>query len=262
MDSPRQTPQHSPNPSINDFQQFSFSASNSYYEGSPHHDRRYSKASASSFNESIAGSTSGLPLDGPDGGAGGKGLGNLADEPAAFDDDGYDDGYGDGEGYDEEGASGYEDEREGAGVGIGISLDQADDAKREGVRDSGVDVESPRRRQGGVGGSGGGGLGVPSGTNGRRHRRAGSEYDGSEYGTDSDLESPGIPPRLAEKMAEVEALARRGTENNGSSADGTFKRVTDGLRDLGSQAGIEGAASRYASIATIFSPPVTLQLTY
>jgi hypothetical protein len=53
-----------------------------------------------------------------------------------------------------------------------------------------------------------------------------------------------MPPKLVEKIDEVESLARRGAENNGSPADGAFKRLTDSLRDLGSQGGIEGGASR------------------
>jgi hypothetical protein len=82
---------------------------------------------------------------------------------------------------------------------------------------------------------------------GRGHRRAGSEYDGSQYGSESDLESPGMPNSLVAKMDAVESLARRGTENNGGSADGVFHRVTDSLRDLGSQAGVEQSTTRYVS---------------
>jgi hypothetical protein len=47
------------------------------------------------------------------------------------------------------------------------------------------------------------------------------------------------------KMDIVESLARRGTEANGSDRDGVVKRVVDGLRDLGSQSGVEGGATRY-----------------
>jgi hypothetical protein len=93
-------------------------------------------------------------------------------------------------------------------------------------------------------------LALPAAQSGRGHRRAGSEYDGSEFGSESDLESPGMPPRLVEKIDEVESLARRGTEKNGSAADGTFQRVTEGLRDLGSQAGVEGGATRFVSTPT------------
>ncbi|KAK7967806.1 uncharacterized protein PG986_002083 [Apiospora aurea] len=70
----------------------------------------------------------------------------------------------------------------------------------------------------------------------------GSIYDGSEYGSDSDLESPGMPPSLVARIDAVDSLARRGTES--SPADGVFQRVTEGLRDLGSQSGVEGSTTR------------------
>jgi hypothetical protein len=158
----------------------------------------------------------------------GGGLGNLADELAAFSDGDDDDYYG----------------NEGGPPDISFEL-QEDENTQDGkdtVRDSGVDVESPptlAARQ-----NGRGSLSLPS-PGPRGHRRATSDYDGSEYGSEGDLESPGMPPKLVEKIAEVESLARRGTEN--SPSDGALKRVTDGLRDLGSQSGVEGGASRYAS---------------
>jgi hypothetical protein len=68
-------------------------------------------------------------------------------------------------------------------------------------------------------------LGLPSPRRG--HRRAGSEYDGSEYGSESDLNSPGLHPGLITVMDAVEALARRGTETTGVHMDGVFERVTD-----------------------------------
>jgi hypothetical protein len=76
-------------------------------------------------------------------------------------------------------------------------------------------------------------------------------YDGSEYGSESDLESPGMPPSLVAKMDAVESLARRGTENTGGPGDGVFKRVIEGLRDLGSQSGVEGSTTR--SVLHLFS---------
>ncbi|KAI1326889.1 hypothetical protein F5Y16DRAFT_220177 [Xylariaceae sp. FL0255] len=86
-------------------------------------------------------------------------------------------------------------------------------------------------------------LSVPT-QNGRGHRRMGSNYDGSDYGSESDLDSPGMPPSLVARIDDVESLARRGTETTGSPADNVFKRVTDGLRDLGSQSGVEGSTTR------------------
>ena len=80
---------------------------------------------------------------------------------------------------------------------------------------------------------------------GHRHRRTESQYDGSDYGPDSDLEEAAdISPSLEMQMAEVESLARRGLENNGSESDHAIARVVEALRDLGGQSGIENNAMR------------------
>jgi hypothetical protein len=142
-----------------------------------------------------------------------NGLGNLADELA--------DAWDDEEGDDEDGEPDM----------------NFQEVRAEGgeMRDSGVDVHSsPVQKPAG--------LIPPVGGNG--HRRQQSDYDGSDYGGDSDLDSPGIPPGLAARMDMVESLARRGTENNGTDRDGVVKRVIDGLKDLGVQSGVEGGASR------------------
>lgn len=78
-----------------------------------------------------------------------------------------------------------------------------------------------------------------------RHRRHESQYDGSDYGNDSDLEEADISPSLEAQMAEIEGLARRGMENNGSEHDHVIKRAIEALRDLGGQSGIENNAMRY-----------------
>ncbi|KAI1469983.1 uncharacterized protein F4812DRAFT_308957 [Daldinia caldariorum] len=185
--------------------------------------RRHSKSSfqdpltplRSSMNESELNELSGGGM-GQD-----NGLGNLADELAdALSGSGEEEYYEDGE------------ERS--------QLGDLDQAANDGIRDSGVDVESqPDHREKTRNTS----LGIPS-PPGRGHRRTGSAYDGSEYGSESDLESPGMPPSLVARMDAVESLARRGTENNGSPSDGVFRRLTDGLRDLGSQSGVEGSTTR------------------
>lgn len=78
-----------------------------------------------------------------------------------------------------------------------------------------------------------------------RHRRTESQYDGSDYGNDSDFEEAGdIPPSLEARMAGIESLARRGTEENGSSNDQVIKRVIQSLQNLGAQSGIENGATR------------------
>ncbi|KAI0472176.1 hypothetical protein GGR56DRAFT_110803 [Xylariaceae sp. FL0804] len=146
-----------------------------------------------------------------------NGLGNLADELADALSGSADD------------EDDYEDDEEPQGQ-------RPEDT--EGVRDSGVDVTGRQGQQAKTK-SGVLRVNVP---NGRGHRRTGTAYDGSEYGSESDLDSPGMPPSLVAKIDAVESLARRGTES--SPSDGVFKRVTDGLRDLGSQSGVEGSTTR------------------
>ncbi|KAK6071826.1 hypothetical protein SCUP234_09541 [Seiridium cupressi] len=223
MPSSPRTPRHSRQSSLLENQ---FSS-----PGSSPTARRTSKSSfqdpmtplRNSMNEQDLSTFSGGNFDGGD-----NGLGNLADELA-----------------DALSESGDEDEEEYYEEGDGkrppdISFDLPEDGGRddvEGIRDSGVDVEDrtqlPTRNKNSN-------LSPP--IVGRGHRRQGSEYDGSEYGSESDLESPGIPPSLVARMDAVESLARRGTESG--PADSVFKRVTDGLRDLGSQSGVEGSTTR------------------
>jgi hypothetical protein len=76
------------------------------------------------------------------------------------------------------------------------------------------------------------------------HQRKGSEYDGSEYGSETDFEATGMSTSLITKIDGVESLVRRGTERSGGPTDDVFQRVTEGLRDLGSQSSVEGSASR------------------
>ncbi|KAK1754730.1 hypothetical protein QBC47DRAFT_225203 [Echria macrotheca] len=225
-----QTPRHSPHPSGS----IDFAAASGY---SPQQERRQSKSSSfhdpstplrDSFgNPDISVFSSGGM--GAMGNSGAGGLGNLADELAGA--------FSDGEEDDEE----YYEDEEGMGAAPDISFEvdgDEDKQTNDGVRDSGIDVESPPVRQ-----SGRGSLSLPSpGPRAGGHRRRPSEYDGSEYGSETDLNSPGLPPKLVEKIDEVESLARRGTEH--SPNDSAIKRVTDGLRDLGSQSGVEGGASR------------------
>ncbi|KAI1822838.1 hypothetical protein F4861DRAFT_359546 [Xylaria intraflava] len=163
-----------------------------------------------------------------------NGTGNLADELA----DALSGSDNDGEYYDDD----YEEQEDGL-------------ESISGVRDSSVDVISqtdlPDRTKSST-------LGVSS-PNGRGHRRTVSAYDGSEYGSESDLESPGLPPSLVAKMDAVEWLARRGTEKTGGPADGVFKRVTEGLRDLGSQSGVEGSTTRLITAHSALATHLTHQ---
>lgn len=90
-------------------------------------------------------------------------------------------------------------------------------------------------------GSGDGSLSLPL-RDRKNHRRKESAYDGSEYGSESDLDSSGLPPNLVARIDAIESLARRGTESYGQ--DDVVKNVTEALRDLGSQSSVEGSASR------------------
>lgn len=162
------------------------------------------------------------------GGAGsGEGMGNLADELAdAFSESG------------EEEIDEYQD------GDFALTDSRAPPTQRlaiEAIRDSGVHVDGETIGEGIHAVEGG--LGIPTLPK-RGHQRKGSEYDGSEYGSESDLDSAGMPPTLVAKIDAIESLARRGTENYGGPADDVFRRVTDGLRDLGSQSTVEGSASR------------------
>ena len=219
--SPR-TPKHSRHPSNIDL---SFATPLSYNE-SP---RRHSKSSLftpttpnrhslqHSDPTGIDGFNSGGPAEAS------NGLGNLADELAdAWDDD---------EGEDEEPDMNFQE--------IGEEVE-------EPTRDSGVDVTSSP-----IEASSKPSNLTPPTVEKRGHRRQPSEYDGSDYGGDSDLESPGIPPGLVARMDMVESLVRRGTENNGTDRDSVVSRVIDGLKDLGGQSGVEGATSRWISLQVL-----------
>ncbi|KAL4942160.1 hypothetical protein BDV06DRAFT_192819 [Aspergillus oleicola] len=79
----------------------------------------------------------------------------------------------------------------------------------------------------------------------RNHRRHESQYDGSDYGHDSDLEEVAdMSPALENQIAEIESLARRGLENNGSEMDHVIERAVAALQDLGAQSGVENSAMR------------------
>jgi hypothetical protein len=172
--------------------------------------------------------------------AGGGGLGNLADELADAweqEDEGYD--YTSGQ---ETGAAGSQ------------PMDQSDgeDTYMQSVRDmrtQSPSADSPASRS-------------RLRPNQLRHRRPESHYDGSDYGNDSDLEEAAdISPALESQMADIESLARRGIENNGSESDHVIQRTIQELRDLGGQSGIENSAMRYV-VQRIHSPSRDPILTY
>ncbi|KAL7794988.1 hypothetical protein V8C37DRAFT_375163 [Trichoderma ceciliae] len=204
--SPR-TPRHSRNSSAIDS-----------FAGSPQI-RRFSRSSTqdaiTSFNHSPNNDVLELSVLGG-GGTGANGMGNLADELAdAFSDSG------------EEGD--YEPELQ----NFEKSTDQTGH-DNEAMR--GVPANEDTRRI-----DGDAGLLSPRP---KGHQRKTSLYDGSDYGSDSDLDISGIPPSLMAKIDAVENLTIRGTDNYGGTADDVLKRVIQELRDLGSQSSVEGSASR------------------
>jgi hypothetical protein len=220
MPSSPKTPRHSRHPSNIDL---SFASPQSYNE------RRHSKTSIhtpTTPNRHSLGRSDSIGIDvfssgGP--APASNGLGNLADELA--------------DAWDSEEGEEHED------VEPDMNFQEVKEEGDSGqTRDSGVDVTSSPVE----------GLQKPLGlsppTGGRGHRRQRSEYDGSDYGGDSDLESPGMPPALVARMDMVESLARRGMENNGTDRDSVVKRVIEGLKDLGGQSGVEGGATRYISL--------------
>ncbi|KAM0453209.1 hypothetical protein ACHAPV_009003 [Trichoderma viride] len=183
------------------------------FAGSPQI-RRYSRSStqdaATSFNHSPSHDALDLSVLGG-GGSGANGMGNLADELAdAFSDSGEEGDY-DPEPTDQ--AEHTNDASRGA-----TTNDEA--RKKEGDAAS---LLSPRAKG---------------------HQRKTSLYDGSDYGSDSDLDIAGIPPSLMAKIDAVENLTIRGTDNYGGTADDVLTRVIQELRDLGSQSSVEGSASR------------------
>jgi hypothetical protein len=151
----------------------------------------------------------------------GGGLGNLADELAdAWDQE--DDGYG----Y----ASGQENGRAGS-----QQMSDMEDAYMQSVHEMHIRSPSPSPERDSL---------HPGRTKNRanhlrQHRRQESQYDGSDYGPDSDLdEAADISPALENQMAEIESLVRRGIENNGSENDYVIQRTVESLKDLGGQSGI------------------------
>ncbi|KAJ5545699.1 hypothetical protein N7494_003284 [Penicillium frequentans] len=169
-------------------------------------------------------------------GAGGGGLGNLADELAdAWEQE--EDGYGYASGQENTAGSQQTDQSDG------------EDAYLQSVRDmrSQSPTDSPARNR-------------LRATQIRQHRRQESQYDGSDYGNDSDLEEAAdLSPALESQMADIESLARRGIENNGSENDHVIQRTVESLKDLGGQSGIENSAMRLITAHSSITSHLTHQ---
>ncbi|KIW02558.1 uncharacterized protein PV09_06013 [Verruconis gallopava] len=137
------------------------------------------------------------------------------------------------------------------------ALEEEDEAQTpaEQERDSGIDVASSPPE-----GGGGKHLSPQSALKQTGHRRKESAYDGSEYGSESDLEeSELISAGLEARMSAVEAMARRGLEENGSEGDKVVSRLTERLRDLGSQSEMEMGTTRLSTAYTALSTHLTNQ---
>jgi hypothetical protein len=86
----------------------------------------------------------------------------------------------------------------------------------------------------------------------KKHEKSELQYDGSDYGAESDLEgAEGISPALIKEMAHIEALARRGLDEEAvSEAGGIVTRTTAALKYLGPQSSIENGATRMITAFT------------
>ncbi|KAF7881139.1 uncharacterized protein EAF02_007030 [Botrytis sinoallii] len=232
-----QTPRHSRHPSALDFSPSTMSLSRRLSKSSihtpttPNHMIRDFSSSVDGVGMDVLGSAQN----------GGNGLGNLADELA--------DAWSEDEGEMDEADLNFQS--------MAPTESDHEDAEEDKnvVRDSGVDVTSPKKQHTAMNSNST--LTPPTAGHGRvhalGHARSPSEYDGSDYGGDSDLESPAFGPALLARMDMVEGLARRGTENNGSQADGVVKRVIESLKDLGGQSGVEGNTTRLVTTHTALS---------
>ncbi|KAL9006469.1 MAG: hypothetical protein Q9188_000777 [Gyalolechia gomerana] len=114
------------------------------------------------------------------------------------------------------------------------------------------------------GGNDGRSLSPPKQTVRTRPRRKASnvsDYDRSDYGGNADLDDvEGISASLEHRLAAIESLARRGLESNGSGTDNVVSRVTESLRDLGSQAGVETGATRLLTAHTAVASNLAHQI--
>ncbi|TGO59041.1 hypothetical protein BOTNAR_0170g00180 [Botryotinia narcissicola] len=232
-----QTPRHSRHPSALDFSPSTMSLSRRLSKSSihtpttPNHMSRDFSSSVDGVGMDVLGSAQN----------GGNGLGNLADELA--------DAWSEDEGEMDEADLNFQS------TAPAESDNEDAEEDKNAVRDSGVDVTSPKKQHTAMNSNST--LTPPTAGHGRihalGHARSPSEYDGSDYGGDSDLESPAFGPALLARMDMVEGLARRGTENNGSQADGVVKRVIESLKDLGGQSGVEGNTTRLVTTHTALS---------
>lgn len=146
---------------------------------------------------------------------------------------------------------GWDEEEDEDGEYAAEELAESQNGVIEQERDSGIDVASsppPGQLKRSDPAAANGSLlspGTAHAKKSRYHHRTPSNYDGSEYGSESDLEVTSlVSASLEARLAAVEAMARRGIEENGSHHDTAVARFTEALRDLGGQMGVEQGATR------------------
>ena len=177
---------------------------------------------------------SSISLDGPTHSSSANSLGNLADELAdAFNDDE--------DSTDEHGlqggpSGGFYNRAE--TIRHDPFKENVHPISRNGVR-NGHAISITPFRQGTTDPS----LSPPKETSRSKHTRASSQYDGADYGDDSDLEVTHSPV-LEARLAAVESLARQCTQANGGDADRIVQRMADSLKNLKPQAEIDNGATR------------------
>ena len=161
-----------------------------------------------------------------------NGLGNLADELAgAFDEDGEIEGYAEEIPSDLPGHSIMNGHASGPATSIPIASPERSSSP-------------PKHR----------------GQSRKKHKRHTSRYDGSDYGSESDLEgAEGISPGLEARMAAIEHLARRGLEANGSDSDDVVPRLVIHLKELSPQSNIENNTSRLITTHTALTSHLSNQ---
>lgn len=86
-----------------------------------------------------------------------------------------------------------------------------------------------------------------------RHRKNESNYDGSDYGPESDTED--LPPSLLRRISDIESLIRISTHTDDVLGEngGIITRTTTALKDLGPQASIENGTTRLITAYTSMS---------
>ncbi|KAF2420345.1 hypothetical protein EJ08DRAFT_576751, partial [Tothia fuscella] len=189
---------------------------------------------------------------------GGGGMGSLADELGGW-----------GSADEEEGEESILEE-DGEGDVFGGELHGEKGGKRRNIereRDSGIEITSSPLPTSTTSQQWQNGRLLPPSTSttptkrkGSGHKRVNSAYDGSEYGSESDFEETElVSATLEARLSVVEALARRGIEENGSEGDRVIARVTEGLKDLGGQSGIESGTTRLTTSYTALSTHLTHQ---